>query len=69
MAGRASLYSLYNTQLATYTEEDTFDHKASEGFIKIYGLPTKTYHQVHRRAGANGKNGKTVPAAAATVAP
>jgi argininosuccinate synthase len=40
-AGRTSPYSLYDTKLATYTEEDSFDHKASIGFIKIYGLPTK----------------------------
>ncbi len=39
---RNSVYSLYNKNLATYTVEDTFDHKASEGFIKIYGLPYKT---------------------------
>ncbi len=46
IAGRSSAYSLYNTRLATYTEEDKFDHKASEGFIKIFGLPVKTYSQV-----------------------
>lgn len=39
---RKSIYSLYNKELATYTSEDKFDHKASEGFIKIYGLPYKT---------------------------
>lgn len=39
---RSSEFSLYNKELATYTIEDTFDHKASEGFIKIYGLPYKT---------------------------
>jgi argininosuccinate synthase len=39
---RSSVYSLYNKNLATYTAEDTFDHKASDGFIKIYGLPYKT---------------------------
>ena len=50
IAGRKSPFSLYNTRLATYTEEDTFDHKASEGFIKIFGLPTKTYHQVQAAA-------------------
>jgi len=50
IAGRTSVHSLYNTRLATYTEEDTFDHKASEGFIKIYGLPVKTYHQVDQQA-------------------
>ena len=52
IAGRSSKYSLYNAKLATYTKEDQFDHKASEGFIKIYGLPMKTFHQV--QLGTNG---------------
>jgi argininosuccinate synthase len=39
---RSSVFSLYNKNLATYTVEDTFDHKSSDGFIKIYGLPYKT---------------------------
>ena len=52
VAGRASRYSLYSAKLATYTKEDQFDHRASEGFIKIYGLPLKTYHQVLH--GTNG---------------
>ena len=43
---RSSVFSLYNMNLATYTSEDTFDHKASEGFIKIYGLPYKTMSQI-----------------------
>jgi argininosuccinate synthase len=53
VAGRTSPNSLYNAKLATYTKEDQFDHKASEGFIKIYGLPVKTYHQV--QIARNGK--------------
>jgi argininosuccinate synthase len=48
IAGRTSPYSLYDTKLATYTEEDSFDHKASEGFIKIYGLPVKTFYSVNK---------------------
>ncbi|MEX0602042.1 MAG: argininosuccinate synthase, partial [Bacteroidota bacterium] len=48
IAGRTSPNSLYDTTLATYTDEDSFDHKASEGFIKIYSLPLKTYYQVNR---------------------
>ncbi|MCK9210419.1 MAG: argininosuccinate synthase [Ignavibacteriaceae bacterium] len=39
---RSSLFSLYNKDLATYTVEDKFDHKAAEGFLAIYGLPYKT---------------------------
>ncbi len=48
VAGRTSPYSLYDTSLATYTDEDSFDHKASEGFIKIFTLPLKTFHGVGR---------------------
>lgn len=55
VAGRRSAYSLYNAKLATYTEEDQFDHKASSGFISIYGLPLRTYHQVQRSAGTGAE--------------
>ena len=48
IAGRTSPHSLYDTKLATYTEEDSFDHKASVGFIQIYGLPIKTFYQVNK---------------------
>ena len=47
---RSSVFSLYNKELATYTIEDTFDHKASGGFISIYGLPYKTISQVKTNA-------------------
>lgn len=50
VAGRTSPYSLYDTKLATYTEKDSFDHKASVGFIQIYGLPVKIFYQVNRSA-------------------
>lgn len=43
---RSSKFSLYNVNLATYTNEDTFDHKSSDGFLKIYGLPYKTISQL-----------------------
>ncbi|MGE5315423.1 MAG: argininosuccinate synthase [Acidobacteriota bacterium] len=48
VAGRTSPYSLYDMKLATYTVEDQFDHTAAEGFIKIYGLPLKTYNRVNK---------------------
>lgn len=38
---RKSEYSLYQYALATYKADDQFDHKASEGFIKIWGLPSE----------------------------
>jgi len=46
VVGRTSPYSLYDKSLATYTVEDSFEHKASEGFIKIFGLPLKTISRV-----------------------
>jgi argininosuccinate synthase len=49
---RNSVYSLYSKELATYTAEDTFDHKASEGFMKIYGLPYKTITQLYSQVEA-----------------
>lgn len=55
VAGRTSPYSLYDMKLATYTVEDTFDHSAAEGFIKIYGLPYKTVNAVNRRRFAGVK--------------
>jgi argininosuccinate synthase len=48
IAGRTSPNSLYDSGLATYTEEDSFDHKASEGFIKIFSLPLKTYYRINK---------------------
>jgi len=48
ISGRTSPNSLYDTKLATYTDEDKFDHKASVGFITIYGLPVKTFYRVNR---------------------
>ncbi len=47
LLSRWSPNSLYDESLATYTEEDQFDHKASIGFIKIYSLPLKTYYRIN----------------------
>jgi argininosuccinate synthase len=47
LLGRNSPNSLYNEELATYTEADTFNHKAAAGFIHIYGLGVKTFNQVN----------------------
>jgi argininosuccinate synthase len=38
---RTSPFSLYDKALASYTEEDTFDHLAGEGFSKVHSLPLK----------------------------
>ena len=41
VVGRKSNQSLYQHHLATYTKEDSFDHQAAIGFIKIFGLPAE----------------------------
>lgn len=47
--GRKSEKSLYQMDLATYKENDSFDHAASEGFIKIMGLPLKVDAKVNKK--------------------
>ena len=46
---RTSAFSSYDKDLATYTPEDTFDRKAADGFLKIYGLPYKTLNIVNNK--------------------
>lgn len=58
VVGRKSPLSLYNHSLATYGKGDTFEHDAATGFIKIYGLPTRTQAQIQLKA---LKKGETIP--------
>ena len=46
IVGRESPFSLYRHELATYDHGDRFDHRASEGFIAIKGLPVRTQTQI-----------------------
>ena len=48
VVGRQSDNSIYAPDLATYGAEDEFDHKAAEGFIYIWGLPTRVWSQKTR---------------------
>ena len=48
IVGRKSDKSLYTPDLATYGAEDRFDHKAAEGFIYVWGLPTRIWSQQSR---------------------
>lgn len=45
IVGRWSDNSLYTPDLATYGAEDQFDHKAAEGFVYVWGLPTRIWAQ------------------------
>lgn len=49
IVGRQSHQSLYTPDLATYGSDDKFDHKAAEGFIYVWGLPTRVWSQNLRK--------------------
>lgn len=51
IVGRQSPNTLYTPDLATYGAEDAFDHKAAEGFIYVWGLPTRVWAQTLRQGG------------------
>ena len=48
VTGRRSPFSLYDEGLATYSDGDTFDRTAAEGFMKLYGLSYATVARVQR---------------------
>jgi argininosuccinate synthase len=41
IAGRKSPYSLYREDLATFGEDAVYNQKEAEGFINLFGLPSK----------------------------
>ena len=48
IVGRKSDNALYSDALSTYGSDDQFDHKAAEGFIYVWGLPTRVWSQKTR---------------------
>lgn len=49
VVGRSSKSSLYDLALATYDREDAFDHRAAEGFVKLWGLSSKVWGRRRRK--------------------
>ncbi len=47
--GRSSSESLYVPDMATYGADDRFDQRAAEGFIYMWGLPTRLWAAARRR--------------------
>jgi argininosuccinate synthase len=43
MGRRSETSALYNFELATYDAADQFDQSLAEGFVKLWGLPLKTW--------------------------
>jgi argininosuccinate synthase len=50
VVGRKSSNSLYAEDMATYSDQDQFDHKAAEGFIYVWGLPTRIWSERRRKS-------------------
>jgi argininosuccinate synthase len=48
VTGRTSPWSLYRTELATYSDKDMFDQEAAKGFINLWGLPLATMARVRK---------------------
>lgn len=49
VVARRSPFSLYDYGLATYDEDDRFDHSDSVGFVHLWGLPSKTWAKTNRK--------------------
>jgi argininosuccinate synthase len=51
VTGRRSDASLYDYDLATYDEGDTFDQSLAKGFVELWGLPSKIAAKRDQRLG------------------
>ena len=46
VVSRTAPQTLYQPRLATYGDDDQFDHKSAEGFVTLWGLPIRTLARV-----------------------
>ncbi len=55
VTGRRSESSLYDFNLATYDEGDSFDQSLAKGFVQLWGLPSKiaAKRDLHRTGGSD----------------
>ena len=61
IVGRRSPNSLYSTALATYGKGDLFDHRASEGFITVFGMSLRTQARTQALWGKDSEASLQVP--------
>ena len=54
-------HSSHSTALATYGKGDLFDHKASEGFITVFGMSLRTQARTQALWGAGSEAMLDVP--------
>ncbi len=57
VTGRRSEASLYDFDLATYDEGDTFDQTLAKGFVELWGLPSKIAARRDQKFGSDLKFG------------
>jgi len=50
-AGVASPYSLYDPELATFSQDEVYNQADAAGFINLFGLPLKVRAMMERKAG------------------
>lgn len=50
-AGTTSPYSLYSEEIATFGEDEQFDHNDAAGFITLFGLPIKVQAELDEKLG------------------
>ena len=50
-AGVTSPYSLYDSEIATFDEDEVYNQADSAGFINLYGLPIKVYAKMKEKNG------------------
>jgi len=48
-AGVSSPYSLYDSEIATFDEDDVYNQADATGFINLYGLPTKVVTKMKQK--------------------
>ncbi len=50
-AGATSPYSLYDEDIATFSEDEVYDQKDAEGFINLFGLPVAVRAMMKKKNG------------------
>ena len=50
-AGTTSPYSLYDEEIATFSEDEVYDQKDAEGFINLFGLPVTVRAMMKKKNG------------------
>ena len=60
VVSRTSPFSLYRTDIASFTMGDSYDQKDAEGFIRILGLPARSQAWLRQQLEGTEKRPETV---------